>query len=84
MDGKINATETLLNQLDRDILAAHAAGRIDLLPALYHQAGLALLARDDVDHACFFLTQAYIFALETGDARAGDIHRILVHYGREE
>ena len=33
--------------------------------------------------AVFFLTHAYVFALEAGAETATDLHRRLKHYGRE-
>ena len=38
----------------------------------------------DLDTECFFLTQAYVFALQTGDAGADELHRRLAVHGREE
>ena len=62
------------------MLAAHAAGDGAALVTLYAQA--AAEARD-VDAACFFLTHAYIFALELGDTRAQVLRAQLVAHGRE-
>ena len=73
------------NELDAALIAAHEAGDGRRLVALYTQA--ADRARDtdgDVDAECFYLTQAYVFALQTGAEEADAIHARLKAYGREE
>jgi hypothetical protein len=65
--------------LDARLLAAHYAADGAALARLYAEAG----ARAEGDAAAFFLTHAYVFALEAGDARAGDLHARLVAMGRE-
>jgi len=70
--------------IEAALLAAHAANDKPTLARLYRQAGEMMLARDQVDAGCFYLTHAYIFALDCGAADAPDIHRILVAHGREE
>jgi hypothetical protein len=69
-----------MNDLHADMLAAHAAGDTDALVTLYSAAARGAA---DVDAACFFLTHAYVFALERGDARAGPLRAQLVAHGRE-
>ncbi len=69
--------------LDARLLAAHAAGDAAALAALYAEAGDRAEARGAVDAACFFLTQAYVFALEAGHAAAATLHARLVAHGRE-
>ena len=51
--------------LDAALRAAHAAGDRAALIGLYEQA-----AEDAGPAAAFFLTQAWVFALEAGDGRA--------------
>lgn len=51
--------------LDAALLAAHEAGDRPALIALYTRA-----AEGDGPGAAFYLTHAYVFALEAGDARA--------------
>ena len=41
------------------------------------------LEKNEIDAACFYLTNAYILALETGDPLASDLHKILTAHGRE-
>ncbi len=73
-----------LKALDETLLAAHAAQDKSMLVSLYHQAGDHMLDLGNIDAACFYLTHAYIFALDTNDPSAGAIHRILASHGREE
>ncbi len=66
--------------LDRQILAAHAAGDGAALADLYARAAEALT--DEAARA-FFLTQALVFALETGHPREPDLREQLREMGRE-
>jgi hypothetical protein len=66
--------------LNEQLLAAHAAGDKQQLSRLYAQAAEAA---NDIDARCFFLTHAYIFALDCGDAAARDLHAQLCAHGRE-
>lgn len=70
--------------LNAELLAAHAAGDKPAIMRLYRQAGNQMLAEGATDAGCFYLTHAYIFALDCGSADATEIHRILVAHGREE
>lgn len=71
-------------QLDAALLAAHAEGDRARLVALYTVAGDQAEAGGDLDAACFYLTHAYVFALESGDARADALHARLKAHGRED
>ncbi len=66
--------------LEADLLRAHADGNLPALVAGYLAAAEA--AEDD-DTAGFYLTHAWVFALEAGDTRANDIKARLVAQGRE-
>jgi hypothetical protein len=70
--------------LDAALLVAHEANDYAQLVSLYRQAGLSCIDVNDVDAGCFYLTHAYIFALEVGSDQAKELHKILVAYGREE
>jgi hypothetical protein len=70
--------------LDAALLAAHAAGDERALVRLYADAARAAELARDVDRACFFLTQAYVFALASGASEAGALHARLLAHGREE
>ena len=73
-----------LAALDAKLIAAHAAGDGGSLVALYAEAADRAEATGDMDAACFYLTHAYVFALEAGDPAADALHRRLRAHGREE
>lgn len=70
---------TARDTLDAALLAAHAAGDKSTLITLYAKAAEAT----DGEAAAFYLTHAYVFALEAGDARAADLKDRLVAMGAE-
>ena len=65
--------------LDAELLAAHASGDRAALVGLYAQAAEAAAPAE----RAFFLTQAYVFALETGDSRAATLKAALVRLGAD-
>ncbi|MCB1387204.1 MAG: hypothetical protein KDJ80_14805 [Nitratireductor sp.] len=70
-------------RLDAALVAAHEADDKAALVRLYRQAGEASEAGGNIDAACFFYTQAYVFALESGDpARAALLAKLAAH-GRD-
>lgn len=69
-----------MSALQARLLAAHGVGDQGALVGLYAQA--ANVARTD-DEAGFFLTHAYVFALETGHKDAPTLRARLVAMGRE-
>ena len=72
------------DNLEAALLAAHATGENPALVTLYAQAGKMRLAAAEVDAGCFYLTQAYIYALDCGHEKSAELHAILRNYGREE
>ena len=68
--------------LNAALLAAHARHDLETLVDLYALAADSQEGVGDIDAACFFLTQAFVFALEAGVARAAELNRRLVAYGR--
>ncbi|HEX6143648.1 MAG TPA: hypothetical protein VFZ01_13085 [Geminicoccaceae bacterium] len=54
-------------RLEAGILDAHARGDLAVLARLYAEAGEHEHAAARTDAACFFWTQAWIFALDQGD-----------------
>jgi len=70
--------------LDTALIAAHEARDGSALVGLYVEAADSAEAGGAIDAACFYLTQAYVFALQTGDARAAGLHARLKARGREE
>jgi hypothetical protein len=69
-----------MSDLNALMLAAHEASDLDSLIDLYTQAAEAA---PDVEATCFYLTHAFVFALEAGDARASELRAQLVAHGRE-
>ncbi len=73
-----------LNDLDAAMLTAHAARDQAALVTLYAQAAEESEAAGMAEAACFYLTHAYVYALDEGDSRAVDLHARLKARGREE
>jgi hypothetical protein len=69
-----------VKSLDRLLLEAHDANNTAALVSLYMQAADHT---DDIDAACFYLTHAYVFALERGDKAADALRERLAAHGRE-
>ncbi len=72
------------DELDKRLLAAHGAGDNRILSRLYAQAGDLAESQGQIEAACFYLTHAYVFALEQGLPEAAQLHQRLVLFGREE
>ncbi|MFT5159018.1 MAG: hypothetical protein ACI9ZD_000615 [Paracoccaceae bacterium] len=70
--------------LNEQLFAAHAENDKTKLVALYRLAGEMMISHNDINAASFYLTHAYIFALDVGDKAAPEIHKMLVGFGREE
>jgi len=70
--------------LDARLLDAHARGDKAALVALYTEAADMKEELQDIDAACFYLTHAYVFALDVGAPEARELHRRLKDRGREE
>lgn len=70
--------------LDTSMLAAHVACDMEALVRLYGQAADQRETDGDIDAACFYLTHAYVFALDLGRDDAVDLYRRLKEHGREE
>lgn len=66
--------------LDAALLAAHARGDGRALAALYARAADAV---SGTEARGFMLTQAYVFALETGAPQGTTLHARLCAMGRE-
>ena len=72
------------DELNSGILEARSNGDGPKLAELYAAAGNWMLESGHEDEGCFFLTQAYILALENGLEIAVPLHAELVRHGREE
>ncbi len=71
-----------LEELDKDLLQAHADYDVPALIRLYHEAANHAEQRRDHDAACFYLTHAFVFALEHGAPEADELNRKLHEHGR--
>ena len=74
---------TAIQRIDAELIAAHERGDGSTLAGLYEAAAGLRDEQGDVDAACFFLTQAYVFALEAGLPIAATLRARLVEYGSE-
>lgn len=70
------------DELEKALLAAHASGDGPELARLYTAAGDQAEAAGDIDAACFYLTQAFVFALESGLPEAAELNRRLADKDR--
>lgn len=68
--------------LDRALLAAHDCQDLLALTRLYTRAADRSEALGDTEATCFYLTQAFVFALESGSSEASSLNARLVAYGR--
>ena len=68
-----------MSDLDDRLLAAHAREDRRALVTLYGEAGMTA---NDIDASCFYLTHAYIYALEMGHPDADSLHARLAKHGR--
>jgi hypothetical protein len=69
-------------ELDHALIAAHDAEDSEELIRLYTLAGDVCEAAGDLDAACFYLTHAFVFALEDGAPEARPLNQRLVAHGR--
>jgi hypothetical protein len=69
-----------MSHLDAKLIAAHEAGDAVLLADFYRQAAEAAASEEA---AGFYLTHAYVFALEGGLPEAPALRQRLIDMGRE-
>ncbi|WP_170790772.1 hypothetical protein [Ruegeria lacuscaerulensis] len=70
------------SKLDHLLLEAHARDDHDALIRYYTLAADEREAARDTDAACFYLTHAFVFALESGAPEADTLNARLVAHGR--
>ncbi|UWQ52054.1 hypothetical protein K3720_19400 (plasmid) [Leisingera caerulea] len=70
------------DELDRALLQAHEDKDSVELVRLYTLAGDQAEAAGNIDAACFYLTHAFVFALEAGRPEAKELNRRLAERGR--
>jgi len=68
--------------LNEKLIQAHSENNPEELALLYTRAGDVSEQAGNPDAACFYLTHAYVFALEAGSEQANELHRRLLQYGR--
>ncbi len=68
--------------LDELLLAAHARNDHAALVQYYTMAADEREEAGDIDAACFYLTHAFVFALEHGAPEADELNLRLVQHGR--
>ena len=73
----------MADDLDARLLAAHEADDRAALVRLYSEAATGAAGKGQTDAQAFFLTHAYIFALDIGLAEADTLRRKLQRIGRE-
>lgn len=71
-----------LQELDRQLLQAHADDDALMLIHLYHEAAKQADELQDHEAYCFYLTHAFVFALEHGAAEAEELNLKLYQRGR--
>ncbi len=71
-----------LAELDKRLIRAHSDYDVPALIRLYHEAANDAEQRQDHDAACFYLTHAFVFALEYGAPEADELNRKLHEHGR--
>ncbi|GFE66872.1 hypothetical protein [Litoreibacter roseus] len=69
-----------MSDLDARLLAAHRANDLDALITLYVEAADCAPSSDA---QAFYLTHAYVYALEIGDPRFAGLKSRLVAQGRD-
>ena len=72
-----------VTRLEDRLLAAHENGDSAALSVLYREAADAAEEAGERDRAAFFLTHAWVFALDAGMSSAESAHATLVAWGRD-
>ncbi|WP_170763767.1 hypothetical protein [Ruegeria lacuscaerulensis] len=70
------------DELDRLLLEAHERNDHAALIRYYTMAADEREQAQDIDAACFYLTHAFVFALESGSKEAEALNLRLVAHGR--
>lgn len=70
-----------MTSLDAQLLAAHEANNRPELVRLYTQASEV---SEDEDARGFYLTHAFVYALDAGMQEAMDLQKQLIELGRED
>ena len=73
-----------IKKLNVTAIRAHQNQDISALAEIYQAYGHSRIEQNDIESGCFYLSNAYAFALEAGLETAPEIRKLLMHYGREE
>lgn len=79
---RANGRQPSMEVLNEELLAAHARQDGAALARLYTQAADRHESAGEIDAACFFLTHAFVFALEAGAPEAKALNIRLASRGR--
>lgn len=71
-----------IDELNKNLLRAHEENDLSELVTLYSMAAIIFENRHDIDAACFYFTQAYVFALELDSPKMIGLHQRLTKHGR--
>jgi len=72
-----------LQALEQALLLAHEKNICADLIKYYTEAATIMENNGDIDEACYYLTQAYVYALECGsEPQSAALHNRLAKYGR--
>ena len=70
--------------LQAELILAHKEHDLVKLVHIYQGYGALQLEKKNVAAGCFYLANAYVYALEAGLLEAETIHTILKYHDREE
>lgn len=79
----MSQTVSRLAALEKELLKTHQLDDSFQLVGLYQEAGQIKQAEGNIDAAAFYITHAYVFALESGHPAEQELRQFLVRHGRE-
>ena len=71
-----------LDSLNEKLIRAHREDDLAALVTLYTTAADVSEKAGDMDAACFYLTHAYVFALDNGSGQADGLYLRLLQHDR--
>jgi len=79
---RVNTQAPDLQTVEKALLLAHEQNNYSDLVTYYSKAATLMENQGDIDAACFYLTQAYVYAMECGSDQAQELHNRLAKHGR--
>ena len=67
-----------------NLLKAIEKNDLPTVVEIFFSHGKAKLDNNEINAGCYYLTNAYIYALEAGSGRIEELHDLLKFYNREE